>query len=100
MGLGSAADSTRLRAYGKDGFALADNIAQLERNFENTAARIQNRLRNRYLLEYCTPKREGRHTLKIVATAPVNAALYGSVTISFPASGFTGGCMLEGACSN
>lgn len=100
LGLGSAADSTRLRAYGKDGFALADNIAQLERNFENTAARIQNRLRNRYLLEYCTPKREGRHTLKIVAAAPVNAALYGSVTISFPASGFTGGCMLEGACSN
>lgn len=100
LGLGREVDSARLRAFGKNGFALAENFGQLEQNFAATAARIQRRLRNRYLLEYCTPKRDGRHTLKITAVTPADSAIYGAVTLSFPAHGFVGGCMLESACAN
>lgn len=100
IGLGGEIDSTRLRAFGKNGFAFAGSIAHLQQNFEATATRIQSRLRNRYLLEYCTPKRNGRHTLTIKAHLPSKHELYGAITLSFPAQGFSGGCSLEGACPN
>lgn len=100
IGLGGEIDSTHLRAFGKNGFAFAKNLGALQQFFEATATHIQNRLMNRYLLEYCTPKRNGRHSLTIMARAPENRDRFGTVTISFPASGFTGGCFLEGACSN
>ncbi len=100
IGLGEQVDSTRLRAFGKNGFAFAGGIGQLQQNFETTATRIQSRMMNRYLLEYCSPKRHGRHNLKITAFEPQQQNLYGSITVSFPADGFEGGCLLEGACVN
>lgn len=100
IGLGEEIDDTHLRAFGKDGFAFAKSLDALQQYFAATAARIQSRLMNRYLLEYCTPKRNGRHSLTITARAPENREIHGAVTISFPADGFRGGCSLEGACLN
>jgi len=100
IGLGDEIDLERLRAFGKDGFAFANKAGQLSQKFAETAAHIQNNVKSRYLIEYCSPKRSGRHSLTVTAFEPLTRYRYGSVTVSFPADGFEGGCSLEEACAN
>ena len=49
-----------------------------------------------YLLEYCSPKRSGQHTVKVVAnwTAPTGEKLVGGMSRTFDATGFASGCEL------
>ena len=89
----------RLRALAKDGFVYAANLMQLVPKFDETAMQIQSSIASRYALEYCSPKRKGRHTLKIEAATLTGAGGRGSLTISFPAEGFTGGCGVEPPCA-
>lgn len=59
--------------------------------------RPRGRLANRfYVLEYCSPRRSGTHTLKVVATldSPRDGQLVGSLSGQFDATGFSSGCEL------
>ncbi len=91
IGLGSSADSRTLAALGKDGYYSADSAESLSRAFDTVADRV-NAMANRfYLLEYCSPKRSGRHTVKVTVTAGEGT---GSLTRDFDATGFASGCEL------
>jgi len=96
VGLGGEVDEASLRAYGKDGYWPVADARGLDAAFTTIAARV-NGLANRfYLLEYCSPKRSGTHTLKVVASLPQEggAPLIGGLSLSFDATGFGSGCEL------
>lgn len=99
IGLGEEIDTGKLKVLAKDGFAHASHLMELVPKFDETAVHIQNNIESRYLLEYCSPKRKGRHTLRIEAALTEVAGLRGAVTISFPADGFTGGCEVQEPCA-
>ena len=48
------------------------------------------------MLEYCSPKRSGIHTLKVVANIDTarDGTLVGSLSGQFDATGFSSGCEL------
>lgn len=92
IGLGGEVDGTTLKAFGKDGFFPAAAAAQLVKAFDDIANRVTGLANRFYLLEYCSPKRSGTHTLKIVATS---GSLIGGMSRQFDATGFTSGCALE-----
>lgn len=98
IGLGDEIDAGSLQALGKDGYVYADSLRMLVPKFDETAMEIQSNIESRYLLEYCSPKRRGRHTLKVEATSTEIVGESGALTISFPADGFMGGCELEQPC--
>lgn len=92
IGLGGEVDDTTLKAFGKDGYWPAAKADELGEAFEAIATRV-NGLANRfYLLEYCSPKRSGAHTLKITAT---QGSLVGGLSRTFDALGFSSGCTLN-----
>jgi uncharacterized protein YegL len=98
IGLGQEIAPEHLRALGRDGFAYAGSLEAMSRKFEEIAEHILNRIKARYYVEYCSPKRSGRHTLTVAAfdsSSHVRKG-YGAVTMSFSADGFEGGCTLEG----
>lgn len=91
VGLGAMADAKTLIALGKDGFYAADSADGLSRAFETVAGRV-NAMANRfYLLEYCSPKRSGKHTVKVTVSA---SSRTGTLTREFDATGFASGCEL------
>lgn len=96
VGLGGEVDEGALRAYGRDGYWPVERADKLEDAFAQVAARV-NGLANRfYLLEYCSPKRGGTHTLKVTvrSTARDGSTLVGGYSGQFDASGFASGCEL------
>jgi len=82
-------DEETLVTIGRDGFLSADNIQELVPKFEEIADTIRKDVNSYYLLEYCSPKREGSHDLKISVSYGV---LSGTMTTCFCASDFRGGC--------
>lgn len=94
VGLGGEIDAPTLGALGVDGFFPASQASQLTEAFEAIARRVTARANRFYLLEYCSPKRSGRHTLRLTATLDTGAAvpLVGDLVRTFDASGFTSGC--------
>lgn len=96
VGLGGEVDEDALRAYGRDGYWPVASAQGLDVAFTTIAARV-NGLANRfYLLEYCSPKRSGTHTLKVLATLPQDTGtpLVGGLSLQFDATGFGSGCEL------
>ncbi|MEW5741332.1 MAG: VWA domain-containing protein [Myxococcota bacterium] len=96
VGLGGEVDEVALRAYGRDGYFPVARAAELDAAFSSIAARV-NGLANRfYLLEYCSPKRSGKHVLKVLATVPRDQQppLIGGLSREFDADGFGSGCEL------
>jgi hypothetical protein len=95
VGLGEEADAAALATFGRDGTFPATSADGLASAFEAVASRV-NALANRfYLLEYCSPKRGGAHTLKVVASSQQGATLYqGGLSLPFDATGFASGCEL------
>jgi hypothetical protein len=65
--------------------------------FKEVASFVSDEARCRYRLEYCSPRRKGSHQLKIKATNKDNHTIFGSITVSFSAEGFSGGCEIEPA---
>jgi hypothetical protein len=96
VGLGSEVDADVLAALGREGsFSLA-RADQLATAFETVASRIDSLANRFYLLEYCSPRRSGRHMLKLIATAnTVQGPVVGGLSREFDATGFTSGCDLS-----
>jgi hypothetical protein len=81
-----------LGSIGKDGTELASDDKGVTMAFEKVAARIDAHAKRFYLLSYCTPARNGEHTVTIEAHADKNskgkARKKGSTSWTFDAKGF------------
>jgi hypothetical protein len=97
IGLGGEVDEATLKALGKDGYRPVANAEQLGEAFVDIAGRVASRANRFYVLEYCSPKRSGSHTLKVVGTidSPRDGLLVGSLSGQFDATGFSSGCELS-----
>ncbi|MCU0701518.1 MAG: VWA domain-containing protein [Myxococcaceae bacterium] len=96
VGLGSEIDDQVLKALGRDGSWPVARANGLSEAFDQVAARVTARANRFYLLEYCSPKRSGQHTVKVVArsTTEGGETLVGGLSRTFDATGFTSGCEL------
>jgi hypothetical protein len=96
IGLGGEVDEGVLKALGKDGYWPVAKADQLDAAFVEIAGRVASLANRFYVLEYCSPKRSGTHTLKVVGTidTPKDGKLVGSLSGQFDATGFASGCEL------
>ncbi len=92
IGLGEEIDENVLRAIGKTSFVSATNIGELLDKFQEIGDLINGRANSYYLLEYCSPKRNGSNQLTIEA---MEGALKGNANSFFDASDFNGSCSLQ-----
>lgn len=92
IGLGSEIDENTLRKFGRDGFELAVNSFDLNQAFLDIANKIKSAAGSFYVLEYCSPKRSGEHTIQIRANFDDRS---GRFSTNFNATGFTGGCVIN-----
>ena len=92
IGLGGEVDETALERLGPALSVRASNTAELEARFREIAARVEAEANSFYVLEYCSPKRAGTHTLGIRVQARGSA---GFLEETFDASRFTGGCTVD-----
>ena len=92
IGLGEIIDPDKLELFGRDGFEFADDFDVLIQSFRNIAARICSNVNSFYFFEYCSPKRNGEHTLKL--DIEKSNSQKASVTYCFDATGFTDNCNL------
>ncbi len=97
VGLGGEVDERALKALGKDGYFPVAQDAQLAAAFEAVARRVTGLANRFYLLDYCSPKRGGTHTLKVTASVPHGSGvtLVGGLSRDFDATGFTSGCEVQ-----
>ena len=89
IGLGGEIDEETLTEIGRDGFVSAPRIEELVPRFQEIADLIRDEANSYYLLEYCSPKRDGDNELTIRATA---GTFMGTLTTRFSARNFTAGC--------
>lgn len=96
VGLGGEIDADALRAMGKDGTWPVAKAEELSAAFTEIAKRVSSLANRFYVLEYCSPKRSGKHELKVLATAETerDGRLSGQLSSEFDATGFTSGCSL------
>jgi hypothetical protein len=96
VGLGSEIDDQVLEALGRDGAWPVAKANGLSEAFDQVASRVTARANRFYLLEYCSPRRSGQHTVKVVArlAAESGETLVGGFSRTFDATGFTSGCEL------
>jgi hypothetical protein len=96
IGLGGEVDAPTLSQLGKDGSWPVAKSEELKTAFGEIATRVAGLANRFYVLEYCSPKRSGKHTLKVVATANTarDGELVGQLTSEFDATGFSSGCSL------
>ncbi len=96
IGLGGEVDEASLRAIGRDGYWPVGRAEKLQETFEQVASRVQGLANRFYLLEYCSPKRSGIHSLKVSArmTARDGSEISGHLSRDFDATGFSSGCSL------
>lgn len=96
VGLGGEIDEKTLRALGSDGSWPVAKSSALSEAFDAVAAKVTARANRFYLLEYCSPKRSGEHTVKVVArwNKPDGETLTGGFSRVFDATGFSSGCEL------
>lgn len=97
VGLGGEIDLQTLRALGTDGSWPVNKASALSEAFDAVAAKVTSRANRFYLLEYCSPKRSGQHTVKVVAkwATPDGETLVGGLSRTFDATGFSSGCELS-----
>ncbi|WP_171032747.1 VWA domain-containing protein [Fodinibius saliphilus] len=92
IGLGGEIDKEILKKFGKNGFELAEDSLELNDSFLKIADRLEAETNSFYVLEYCSPKRSGTHSLELRA---VYEDKFGSFQTQFSAEGFSGGCSVE-----
>ncbi len=92
IGLGGEIDDETLQAIGADGFASAANLEELVPKFQEIAGLVRDEAGSYYLLEYCSPKRDGDNELGIRVSDGSDA---GVLTTRFSASGFRSGCVVS-----
>lgn len=95
IGLGGEVDEAALRTFGKDGYVPVADASELAPAFTDIASRVSGLANRFFLLEYCSPKRGGTHTLEVKASLETDDGLLtGTLTGSFDATGFSSGCEL------
>ncbi|MBK7861086.1 MAG: VWA domain-containing protein [Archangiaceae bacterium] len=96
IGLGGEVDYAALRGIGRDGYWPVSRSDQLQRAFKEIADRVSGLANRFYVLEYCSPRRSGMHTLEVRASVPTaeHGVLTGSQRGTFDATGFESGCQL------
>ena len=95
VGLGPEADRLTLATLGRDGTFAVDAPGALGDAFAQIADRVSALAHRTYQLDYCSPRRSGRHTLEVLASVPTGAGeVRGSLTVEFNAEGFQSGCQL------
>ena len=92
IGLGGEIDEDALNRFGRDGFELAENSFDLNSSFLAIANKLESQAGSFYVLEYCSPKRSGDHTIQLRAVYDDYA---GSFTTEFNADDFLGGCVID-----
>jgi hypothetical protein len=92
IGVGAEIEEQSLAEIGRDGTELVEDEASVQLAFEKVAQRIEAHSKRFYLLSYCTPARNGEHTVRIEAQADRNskgkARKKGDVSWTFDAEGF------------
>ncbi|MDC7999329.1 vWA domain-containing protein [Gilvibacter sediminis] len=91
IGLGSEIDETFLTTIGSSGAFFADNISDLQAEFQRVAQRIEDEANSYYLMRYCSPKRDGVNEVKIGVKGK---ASIGGIA-GFNASSFVDNCLIE-----
>lgn len=92
VGLEGEVDENVLHQLGRDQFLLADNVSELVPTFEAIANDIREDVNSHYLLEYCSPSRNGDHSLRLTLSQGDRS---GSILTCFCADGFSGECNLS-----
>ncbi len=92
IGLGDEIDERTLRDFGRNGFELAENSFDLNATFLAVAQKVESESKSFYVLEYCTPKRSGEHTIELRGNYEDS---FGSFKTKFIADGFIGGCTID-----
>lgn len=91
IGLGSEIDEATLTELGAEASIIAESNEELEDIFVETANLVFDEANSYYLLEYCSPKRDGSGLSELIIEATKDDKK-GSTTTSFDATGFSSGC--------
>jgi len=92
VGLGEEINKNDLEKFGRDRFVNINNVNQLSATFQEIALFVEAESNSYYLLEYCSPIRNGANNILIVEAVDGNNK--GFLESSFDAIGFEGGCEL------
>lgn len=92
IGLGAEIDEEVLKNFGRDGYELAENSFDLNTSFLSVAQKVESEANSYYVLEYCSPKRSGQHTIQLRVNYE---KMFGSFSTKFTAQDFTGGCTID-----
>jgi len=92
IGLGGEVDEETLTEIGRDGFVSAGRIEELVPKFQEIANLIRDEANSYYLLEYCSPKRDGENRLTIRVS---HDSEIGLLSTKFKAEKFTAGCTVS-----
>jgi hypothetical protein len=71
------------------GLFISPDPKDFNKGLQGTAKKLDEVANARYLFSYCSPKRQGKHTLTLVIETPDD---HGRVMYKFDAEGFKGGC--------
>jgi len=89
IGVGQEVDRGQLSRIGRSGTFTSLNRTDVQRGFDEIAARIEASSKRYYLLSYCSPSRAGQHEVEIEAIAHGTA---GRMKYQFDATGFGPTC--------
>lgn len=90
IGLQGETDDTVLRDLGVDGFEEAGNLTTLVSSFEEVAQLISDEANSFYILDYCSPKRNGSDNELTIRVNHEGGT--GALAMNFSAIGFSGIC--------
>jgi len=89
IGVGQEVDRRQLERIGRSGTFASNDRADVQKGFDEIAARIEASSRRYYLLSYCSPSRAGEHDVEVEAVAHGTA---GRLHYRFDATGFGPTC--------
>ena len=92
VGLGSEINKEDLEKFGRDRFVNISKVNELSATFQEIASFVQAESNSYYLLEYCSPIRNGANNVLIVEA--IQGDNKGYLESNFDATGFEGGCEL------
>lgn len=92
IGLEGELNTNVLDQLGRDGTTFATDLTELVAAFDTIAGRIIDEANSIYIFRYCSPKRSGDENELTINVEKERQR--GSLTTTFSAVGFTGGCSL------
>jgi hypothetical protein len=94
IGVGAELEESSLNDIGRDGTELVKDQSSVKEGFDRVAEKIEAHSKRYYLLSYCTPSRNGKHKVRIVANRPEEggkkgkSGAKGELEYEFDATGF------------